>query len=362
MTEIGLPLDQLDTPILWTDLDRLERNIRMIAAHFNAAGINWRPHTKGMKVPAIAHKALAAGAIGVTCAKLGEAEVMAAAGIGDILIANQIVGPHKITRLVHLQHQADVKAAVDNAAVVAQIGAAAAQSGVEVGLLVEVNTGMNRAGAAPGQPTVELAGVVHDTPGVRLAGLMTWEGHTLSAPTPAEKQAAIETSMTLLRTTVEACRAADLPIEIVSGGGSGTATITPGLGVITEIQAGGAVFGDVTYRSWWDALEPALYVRSMVTSRPTPERIIIDAGYKSLPVTNRTPECATLPTVQSHRGSAEHGVITLEAPDTQVQVGDLLDFLVGYGDATVFLHDNLYGIRNGVVDAVWPILGRGKLR
>ncbi|MEZ4706531.1 MAG: alanine racemase [Caldilineaceae bacterium] len=362
MTEIGQHIDQLDTPILWTDLERLERNIRMIAAHFSAAGINWRPHTKGMKIPAIAYKALAAGAIGVTCAKLGEAEVMAAAGIRDILIANQIVGPHKITRLVHLQHQADVKAAVDNAAVVAQIGAAAAERGAEVGLLVEVNTGMNRAGAEPGQATVELAGLVHDTPGVRLAGLMTWEGHTLSAPTPDEKRAAIEKSMELYRSTVEACRAADLPIEIVSGGGSGTATITPGLGVITEIQAGGAVFGDVSYRNWWEALEPALYVRTVVTSRPTPERVIIDAGYKSLPTSNRTPECATLGAVVSHRGSAEHGVITLEAPDTTTQVGDLLDFLVGYGDATVFLHDNLYGIRDGVVEAVWPILGRGKLR
>lgn len=362
MNEIGLQKNELDTPVLWTELERLERNIARIAAHFREAGIHWRPHTKGVKTPAIAHKALAAGAIGVTCAKLGEAEVMAAAGIRDILVANQIVAPHKITRLINLQHQANVKVVVDNAMVVAKIADAARSRGVEVGLLPEVNTGMNRAGTEPGQPTVDLALTIHETPGVRLAGLMTWEGHSLAAETPEAKAAEIAKSMEKLRTTVEACRNAGLPVEIVSGGGSGTATITPSHGVITEIQAGGAIFGDVSYRHWWEMLEPALFVRSMVTSRSAPDRIIIDAGYKTLPAFHRTPEAADLPPLKSHRTSAEHGVLTLAEPNTTIQVGDAFDFLVGYGDATVFLHDQIYGVRDGVVEAVWPILGRGKLR
>src|SRR5687768_2131844 len=125
MTEIGLKIEELDTPALWVDLSRLERNIKCVADDLKSWGVSWRPHIKGIKVPAIAHKLVGAGAIGVTCGKLGEAEVMAAAGIGDILVANQVVGPHKTARLAALQRHADVKVAVDNAENVAEIGCAA---------------------------------------------------------------------------------------------------------------------------------------------------------------------------------------------------------------------------------------------
>ena len=174
MSEVGAPLTAVETPFLWTDLERLDRNIATMAAHFRDAGVQWRPHTKGVKVPAIAHKLVAAGAIGVTCAKLGEAEVMAAAGIRNILVANQIVGPQKIARLVHLCRHADVKVVVDNRDVVSAIGNAATAAGTTVGLLVEVNTGMNRAGVEPGEATIALAQHIAATPGARLAGLMTW--------------------------------------------------------------------------------------------------------------------------------------------------------------------------------------------
>ena len=157
MTEVGLHITELDTPALWVDLDRLERNIAAIAGELRANGVNWRPHTKGVKVPAIAHKMLAAGAIGVTCAKLSEAEVMAAAGIRDILVANQVVGPQKTARLAAIQRHAEVKVAVDSLENVREIGAAAAQIGVEVGVLIEVDTGMHRAGVLPGEPVVALA-------------------------------------------------------------------------------------------------------------------------------------------------------------------------------------------------------------
>src|SRR5687768_7879622 len=125
MTEIGVRLEELDTPALWVDLDRLEANIKQVAGELAESGVQWRPHIKGIKVPAIAHKLVRAGAIGVTCGKLGEAEVMAAAGIRDILVANQVVGPHKTARLAALQRHADVKVAVDNAENVAEIGCAA---------------------------------------------------------------------------------------------------------------------------------------------------------------------------------------------------------------------------------------------
>ncbi|MEZ4862100.1 MAG: DSD1 family PLP-dependent enzyme [Caldilineaceae bacterium] len=362
MSEIGLPKLELDTPVLWVELDRLERNIATMVEHFRRAGINWRPHTKGVKVPAIAHKLLAAGAFGITCAKLGEAEVMAAAGIQNILIANQIVGSQKIRRLVHLCHQADVKVVVDDPENVTQIGQAAEAAGVVAGLLVEVNTGMNRAGVAPGAPTVELAQHIAQTPGVAFRGLMTWEGHTLSITDAEEKRSAITQCIHEFTETAERCRALGLAVEIVSAGGSGTYHITPFLPGITEVEAGGAIFCDVTYQQWGIKLEPALFVQSMVTSRPTPNRIICDAGFKTLPRGYANPQPVGIDDVEKIALSAEHGIIHLSVPNQSLRPGDLFDWVVGYGDATVFLHDNLYGVRNGVVEAVWPVQGRGKIR
>lgn len=363
MTEIGLAKDQLDTPALWVELDLLERNIESLAALFKSAAVHWRPHVKGIKIPAIAHRLIAAGAIGITCAKLGEAEVMAAAGITDILIANQIVGAQKITRLAHLCRQAQVKVAVDDPDNIAELGRAARDKGVEIGVLVEVNTGMNRAGVMPGRPTVELSKRVHETAGLRYLGLMAWEGHTVALDDPAVKRQEIEKAVQLLAETALLCREEGLPVSIVSGGGSGTYKITPFLEGVTEIQAGGAIFSDMTYRGWGVETEPCLFVRSTVISRPTPDRLIFDAGFKALPAwLGRSPKPVGLDQVKSVRMSAEHGIVTLEAPDPAIKVGTAFDFLVGYTDMTLFLHDHLYGVRAGLVETIWPVVGRGKIR
>lgn len=363
MNEVGLKKSALDTPFLWVDLDILERNIATLAQHFKKAGVNWRPHTKGIKVPAIAHQAIAAGAIGVTCAKLGEAEVMAAAGIKDILIANEVVGAKKTARLANLRRQADVKVAVDNPANVAELGQAAREKGVKIGVLVDVDVGMRRAGVTPGQEAVELSRLVHGTPGLRYQGLMAWEGHTLVNRDPEVKRREVEKAVGLLTETAALCRQADLPVNIVSCGGSGTYTITSSLPGVTEIQAGGATFCDLNYLSWGVETQPSLFVRTMVTSRPAPERIILDAGWKTLPPwMDRMPEPIGLPGFKSFRASAEHGIVLLEEPNTTVKIGDAFDFIVGYSDTTVFLHDTLYGIRDGVVEVIWAIQGRGKLR
>jgi len=362
MTEIGLRKEELDTPFLWVDLDTLESNIAMLAAHFRAAGVAWRPHTKGMKVPAIAHKAIRAGAIGVTCAKLGEAEVMAAAGITDILVANQVVTPQKIARLVGLRRHADVKVAVDSQVNIAAIGRAASAAGVEIGVLVEVDTGMGRAGVQPGEPAVALACIAAHTPGVRFLGLMAWEGHACDMQPEAAKRAEIERAVGALTHSAELCRQAGLSVSIVSGGGSGTYLVTPFLPGVTEIQAGGAIFCDPTYQSWGVRTTPALFVRSTVTSRPAPDRLIFDCGFKSLPDWAGPPKPIGLPPVKTISMSAEHGTLTLQEPDASIQIGDAYDFQVGYGDATVCLHDQLVGVRAGVVEVIWPILGRGKLR
>ena len=361
MSEIGRRKEELDTPVLWVDLDKMESNITELGAHFKRAGVQWRPHTKGIKVPAIAHKALDAGAIGVTCAKLGEAEVMAAAGIKDLLVANQVVGPRKMQRLVGLSRHADLKVAVDSRKNIEEIGRAASAAGVEINVLVELNTGMERAGVAPGAAAVELSQCAEQTPGVAYKGLMAWEGHTSLIEAEDEKERAIREVVGLLIDSAEQCRQAGLSVPIVSAGGSGTYKVTPFIGGVTEIQAGGAIFCDVTYRSRHVETEFSIFVRATVTSRPTPTRIIYDAGFKALPMWSRDPQPLGIEGIVELKTSAEHGKLELAAANDTVEVGDGIDFVVGYTDSTVFLHDQLYGVRNGVVEAVWPIMGRGKL-
>ncbi len=355
-------LDELDTPVLWVDLDILDSNIAHVAARIKQAGVAWRPHTKGVKVPAIAHMALRAGAIGVTCAKLGEAEVLAASGIQDILVANQIVGPLKTARLARLRRHADVKVAVDSAVNVRELGEAARAHAVELGVLIEVDIGMGRAGVPPGEPTLALARLIHETPGLRFRGLMGWEGHTAHLTDPQEKRPLVAEAVGRLAQAAVDCRAAGLPVDIVSCAGSVTYTISAGLPGITEVQAGGGMLGDVYYRDGGAETQPGLFVRATVTSRPDPQRIILDSGFKSLPTWGGAPEPVGLADVASVLASAEHLSVALTAPNTALQVGAHVDFIVGYGDSTVFLYDQLVGVRDGFVEVVWPILGRGRVQ
>jgi D-serine deaminase-like pyridoxal phosphate-dependent protein len=362
VNEIGLHKSALDTPVLWVDIDKMEQNIEILGAYFREAGVSWRPHTKGVKVPAIAHKAMDEGAIGVTCAKLGEAEIMVASGIMDILVANQVVGPQKYLRLVNLCRQADVKIAIDCDATLADLGQVAVHKGVEVGILVELNNGMNRAGVSPGAEAVALARKVHETAGLSLRGVMAWEGHACVEEGTDWKKEEITRAVGEMVGTAEQIRQAGLPCDIVSGGGSGTYKITPHLEGITEVQAGGAIFNDASYSTWGVSTDPALYVRVTVTSRPTPERMITDAGWKTLPAWVNPPIPIGIDGVKQISASAEHGTVIFEKPNSHIKVGDGIDFMVGYTDATLFLHDHLYGIRDDVVEVVWPIQARGKLR
>ncbi len=362
MNYIGQPKSLLPTPALWVDLDKLEQNIHTLATLFKKAAIDWRPHVKGIKTPAIAHKLIEAGAIGVTCAKLSEAEVMVSAGIHEILIANQIVDLQKIRRLAHLKKHANVIAAVDNRENVLSLGAIASDIGVTVPVLIEVDTGMNRAGTLPGQPTVDLAKLISQTDGVSFMGLMAWEGHTIGLPS-GQKEEAIETAVTLLMDTAVQCQQAGFNTPIISGGGSGTYLITPQLSGVTEIQAGGAIFNDMAYQKWGVQTSPCLFVQTQVTSRPTPSRIIIDAGFKALPSWASQPQPINLDvSLTKYRSSAEHGVLELASENHTVKIGEKIDFIVGYTDATLFLYDVIFGVRDGIVEVAWEIAGRGKLQ
>ena len=221
---------------------RFTHNIDAMAGFCRDRGVRWRPHAKAFKCPAIAHILRRAGAIGVTVAKVSEAEVMAAGGITDILIAHLVVGPSKVARLAGLQNQADVKVTVDHSDHVTELSGAAQAAGSPIGVLVDVDIGMKRTGVATAQEAVRLCRQVSAAPGLRFDGLMGYEGHTLMIAEPAEKRAAVEVAIGKLLATRDHVEAAGHPCRIVSAGGSGSYQYTANIAGITEIQAGGGIF------------------------------------------------------------------------------------------------------------------------
>jgi D-serine deaminase-like pyridoxal phosphate-dependent protein len=359
---IGRKKAELDTPSLLVDLDVMEGNIRRIAGTCRRHGIAWRPHMKGQKVPLIVHKELAAGAIGVTCAKISEAEVMAGAGIGDILIANQIVGAQKIARLAALRRHVDVMVAIDDASNAAELAAAARARGVTLRVVIEHEIGIRRSGVQPGEAAVALAREVAGLEGLDLAGVMGWEGQTAEINPVEAKEQAIRDSVGALVASAEACRAAGIGIGIVSCGGTATYWVTAGLPGVTEIQAGGGVFADVRYTQKCGLDHPcALTLLTTVVSRPSPTRIVCDAGKKAMSSDAAVPLPLGLEGIEAVRLSAEHTTIDLERPSATPRIGDRQEFVVGYSDTTVHLHELMIGLRDGAVETIWPVLARGRL-
>lgn len=359
---VGTARADLDTPALLVDLDVLTANIAAMAAVCRQAGVAWRPHTKGVKTPEIALMEVAAGAIGITCAKLGEAEVMAAGGIRDILIANQIVGPQKSKRLAALLGVADVKTAVDSVENAQALSAAMVAAGRRLKVLIEVDTGMQRAGVQPGAATVALAQAIAALPGLEFAGIMGWEAQCVAIADPAAKAAAIAEAIGRLTASAAACAAVGLPCAIISCGGTGTFPMCAQQPGITEVQAGGGIFSDVLYRRIFKFDGPqALTVLATVTSRPTPTRIIFDAGKKTMSSDAAVPEAVGIEGVVSLKLSAEHGTIELAAPSASPAIGEKVEMIVGYSDTTVHLHETILAMRGGRVAAAWRVAGRGRL-
>ncbi len=363
LSAIGWPVGELDTPALLLDLDAFEQNVATMAGRIRARGLNWRPHAKAFKSPAIAHVLRKAGAIGVTVAKVSEAEVMAAGGIDDILIAHLAVGPSKTARLAALQRRADVKVTVDHPDHVAPLGQAARAAGVEIGVLVDVDLGMARCGVASPAAAVALARTVAETPGLRFDGVMGYEGHTLLIADPAEKRAAIEAAIGRLRQAREAIEAAGLACRIVSAGGTGSYEITSKLPGLTELQAGGGIFACQYYTELCkvEGHRPSLTVLATVVSRPTPDRAVLDAGQKSISQHRTPPILPDFPGTRVGSLSAEHAEVELP-PGISLQIGQKVNIIPGYSDFTFVLHDRVIGHRGGQVESVWELLGRGKLQ
>ena len=360
---LGTPKDQFDTPALCLDLDALEANIADAVALCRKHGVAWRPHAKCHKSPDIAHRLIDAGAIGLTCAKLGEAEVFAAAGVQDLLIANMIAGPRKVARLVELRRKADPIICLDHLDQAAPISAAMQAAELRVRAIIEVDLGLNRVGVQPGEAAVRLAQQVAKLPGIELVGIMGYEGHLLLIEDQAEKARKIRAALALLTDTRRALEKADLPCPIVSCGGTGSLPFAIGQPGITEVQAGGLIFMDAFYRHRCriEQFRYALTLLVTVVSRPAPDRAIIDAGRKTMNIELHNPLVLGRDDIQVTSLSAEHGSLKLAPSAQSLKIGERLELIPGYGDLTTVLHNHFYACRGGKLVDIWPLTGRGRL-
>ena len=244
----GGDLTSIDTPSLVLDLDRFERNSRRILDYVTASGVAWRPHSKAHKSSTLARLQCAMGAVGVTCAKVSEAEVMVNGGVPSILIANELAALSKLDRVARLQERAEVIICADAPIHVELAAAAAVAAGVEIPMLVEVDIGMARAGAAPGGKARDLARLIDRTPSVRFVGVMSYEGQVLTLWPPETKEAAAREAIGKLLDTVRLIERDGLAVGIVSCGGSGSFVASAAIRGVTEIQAGGACYGSLLRR------------------------------------------------------------------------------------------------------------------
>jgi D-serine deaminase-like pyridoxal phosphate-dependent protein len=358
----GLPLAGVDTPSLLVDADALQANLNRMAEYFTDRPCGLRPHFKSHKCTHIARLQMQAGAVGITCAKLGEAETLADAGIRDILIANQIVGDFKVERLVAVARRCDPIVAVDSEKNVRTLSAAASAAKVEIRVLVEVDIGMKRCGVQPGSPALELARLITSLPGIKFAGLQGYEGHLVALRDEAERT---EKTRAALKTVVETRRlieSAGIPVNIVTGGGTGTYNVTGDFPGVDEVQAGSYALMDWWYGDIRPEFQQAMSILATVISRPTPELAILDVGRKGIGAEFGPPRIKGVPgaTVASF-GSEEHTSIALP-PGFEIAIGGHLELIPSHGCTTSNLYREFIAHRNGVVEDIWPIEGSGRMR
>ncbi len=345
-------LHDLDTPTLICDLDVLERNIANMATHCRDIGMPLRAHTKTHKIPEIAHKQVRAGAIGICCQKLGDAEVMVAAGLTDILIPYNIVGRVKVERLLRLVKRSIMTVAVDSEDTARGISEMAQADGVKVRVLIELDTGARRCGVQSPQAALELAQKIDAMQGLDLQGIMTYPSRREAKP--------------FLDETVELLKKSGLPINVISGGGTGGEVVSKDIGC-TEHRSGSYAFEGMTRISGSAMLNPercAVRVLVTVVSTPTPDRIIIDGGQKTFTSYPPKPygyiiEC---PEAQIYGMSVEHGHVEVSRCSRTFRVGERLSVIPLHQEMTTNLHDELYGVRGEKVEVVWQVAGRGKVR
>jgi D-serine deaminase-like pyridoxal phosphate-dependent protein len=358
----GTPLEELDTPCIVIDLDVAESNIAKLQAAANEMGVDVRPHSKTNKSPYWVRKQLDAGAIGVCCAKVGEAEVMVEAGVNEVMIPNQVIGKRKIARLVALARSARIIVAVESSGNVDDLSSASMAAGAELGVIIEINVGMDRCGV-DGDGAVELAKKIDAAPGLRFDGLMGYEGHVVAERDYETRKTEAEKAMTILTGAADQLRGVGIDVKLVSAAGTGTYNITGRVDGITELQCGSYIFMDGDYLEVFNDFEPALSVLATVISRQKQDVAIVDMGLKSISMDRGLAEVISPASASIISHSEEHTKVNL--PDTASQalkVGDKVRSRPTHGDTTINLHEYYFGIRDGKLEQAIPIPGRGKFR
>jgi len=359
-TMIGRHKTEVDTPALLLYLYEVEKNIKTMAAYFADKPCKLRPHMKTHKLPLISHKQIEAGAIGITCAKLGEAKIFFEAGIKSILIANEIVGAMKIQRLVHLAGYGDLIVCVDQFENAKEISEAAREYDRKINVLVEVDVGLGRCGVKPGKPALELIQKLSQLKHLRFRGIMGYEGGMFIENLEEKKKQTQECNQRLVETK-ELIERNGFLVGIVTAGGSNTFNITGSYPGITDIQVGSYVTMDSRNRYYGLHFEQAVTVLTTVISRPEKGRAVVDAGMKSLSSDNGLPLCRD-PGIALFSLNEEHGHIQIENPERDLRAGDKIEIIPSHGCTTIPLYDRYVVIRNDRVESVMEMHARGANR
>jgi D-serine deaminase-like pyridoxal phosphate-dependent protein len=352
---IGRPWQEVVTPALILDLPIAKRNIHRMAVRISELPAEIRPHIKVHKSPELARMQIDSGAIGLSTATVWEAVVMAAAGIDDIFIVNTIAGRQKIAAVVELARSHRVLVAVDDLGNAAELSRAAEDASVELGVMIEVDTGMDRAGTDTIEDALQLARGLSRLPGLRLEGLTGYEGHCSLTPERSLRQQRQRAAMSFFLETADRVQADGIPLSILSAGGTATWEWTAATPRITEIQAGSYVVMDNFHGQMAPEFDKAVFVAATVISHP-PDRVIVDAGNKSI----GAPALASLRERELDvvRFDEEHGVFAADA-GTPLRVGDVVSLVPGYAPSTANWYDCYHVLEDGVVVDIWPILPRG---
>jgi len=343
----------LETPALLVDLPAMESNLQRMAEFFRHSPAKLRPHFKNHKCLALAQRQLEAGAIGMACATVDEAESLVRHGVSSVLIANEIASPAKMERVARLRRQSDVIVCVDSEGVADTMSVVAERCGQELHVLVDVDVGLHRCGVQPGEPTLKLAQHVI-AKGLNFRGLMGYQGHGPHHPPTPETQSALRQTLRALIETRDCLQRAGIPVEIVSSGGTGNyATVGMHAGV-TEVQAGSYLFMDTDYRESCVDFDLSLTVLATVVSKDS-DRVVLDVGVKALSSERGLPTLKGIEGVTVRKLNAEHAILAFESPAAACRPGARIELWVPYADATVNLHDRVYGIRGDQVEEEFRI-------
>lgn len=357
----------LNTPALIIDKAALEANIASMAALARRHGVVLRPHAKTHKSAHIARLQIAAGAVGQCCAKLGEAEALAAEGVGGLHITSPVVTPQAIERLAALHAVApDLSVVVDNLTNIADLNAAVA---APLTVLVDVDPGLHRTGVASPQDAVAAARAIAAAPNLTYGGIQFYCGREQHIPGYADRRVAMEQRTAYLKTVIAALNAADLPPAIITGSGTGTHRIDLELGVFTELQAGSYVFMDDQYRdcdltgegAGGEPFRSALFVDASVVSANARGLVTVDAGLKAFATEGAPPRPVDMDARYAFMGD-EHGAVIAEGVEDALGIGRRVTLSIPHCDPTVDRFDSYHLVEGDDLKDIWPVSARGRSR